>query len=275
VRAVDPASVAICTVHGNGPGYDGAFAEAHPWPRLQLEQLRRHTPAGYRVYAYGHRIIDAHAHDLASRPEVSFIRSTEVRNGEWPHVWPLRNWLARRALADGFTTIVHLDSDAFPCRGDWLDRYAGAVDESCPVVAVQRLENGDTHSDRCFLLYDRDGFRRWGFDFSTVGVSDAGGGISATLEAAGVRWWPLNRSNAHDHHPLIAGLYDDRIYHHAAGSRVPRFRMNLQQFSSDEAFAARETALHRGLMSRLFADPEGFLAELRGEVPPTSLEPPS
>jgi hypothetical protein len=39
------------------------------------------------------------------------------------------------------------------------------------------------------------------------------------LEAAGVPWCPLTRSNTHDLHPLWFGVYGHYIYHHGAGSR--------------------------------------------------------
>ena len=271
MRRVDPASVAICTIHGNSPGYTGEFAVAHPWPALQLDMLRKYTESGYRVYGYGNRIISEHEQILRAHDEVEYISSDDVIRGTWDHVWPLRNWLTRRAFADGFQYVVHLDSDAFPTRPDWLQRYVGAIDEACPVVAVQRTENDYVHSDRCFLIFSVEGFHRWVFDFSHVGVPDAGAAISATLEANGVGWWALNRTNAVDLHPVIAALYDDRIYHHGAGSRVPLLKSNAHRFRTDQDFAWRETTLHRELMSRLFEDPEQFLAELRGNPQPGAL----
>ena len=140
------------------------------------------------------------------------------------------------------------------------------------MVAVQRRENGDTHSDRSFLLYLRTAFRKHAFDFSNVGVVDAGADISAYLEKLGLAWKPLLRSNAFDYHPLIAGIYDDRIYHHAAGSRQPHFRINRERWD-DEAFFERENYIHRVLMQRLFDHTELFLQELRGLKEPIDLDP--
>ncbi len=269
-KAFDPKDVAICTIHGNSPHYAGSFASQYPWPRLQIEQLRRHTPAGYTVYAYGNRLMDEHAAYLRSCPEVTYISGQDIPNGYFEHVWPLRNWLARRAMQQ-HRYIAHLDSDAFPVRDDWMTRYVSGLSRRCPVVAVQRRENGDTHSDRSFLMYARRGFRRHAFDFSKVGVVDSGAGISAHLEAQGLTWKALLRSNAYDFHPLIAGIYDDRIYHHAAGSRQPRFRLN-QAHWNDEAFWAREQHIHRILMKQLFDDTDAFLRQLRGLEKPFDLE---
>ena len=146
-----------------------------------------------------------------------------------------------------------------------------ALGPSTPAVAAQRLENSDEHSDRSFLLFSREAFHEHLFDFSPVGVKDAGGAISAGLEERGLGWVKLRRTNRFDYHPLIAGIYDDHVYHHAAGSRDPRFRMNRGS-RSDEAHWARERTVHRVLLKRLFDHTDPFLAELRGEAEPFDLE---
>ena len=94
---VDPGAVAICTVHGNGPHYDGALAKRYPWPVLQMQQLRRFTQEGFKVFAYGNRLTPDHEDYLRSCDEVMFFTSRDVRHGEFDHVWPLRNWLTRKA----------------------------------------------------------------------------------------------------------------------------------------------------------------------------------
>jgi hypothetical protein len=266
---IDPRQVAICTIHGNSPGYCGDFAARYAWPRLQIERLRRHTPAGYTVLAYGNRAMPEHEAYLRGCPEVRYLSSAETPWGTYEHVWPLRNWLARIAMQD-HRWIVHLDSDAFPVRDDWLQLTLARIGYGSPVVAVQRIENGDRHSDRCFLVYSRAGFRRHAFDFSRVGRVDSGGGISAELEAGRFAWHPMRRSNAHDYHPLIGGIYGDLIYHHGAGSREPRFRMNAGLWDAATHWR-REQATHRILMGRLFDRSDDFLAELRGERPPFDL----
>ncbi len=270
---VDPREVAICTIHGNSKNYEGTFAEEFAWPRIQIEHLRKHTPSGYTVYGYGNELLPSHEDFLRSCPEVEYIPGKDVPRGHAVHVWPLRNWLTRVAIKR-HRYIVHLDSDAFPVHDDWL-RCLSLLSEESPVVAVQRLENGDTHSDRCFLAFTRDEFRRHAFDFSSVGVVDAGGGISKELEESGYRWTALTRSNAFDYHPLISGIYADLIYHHAAGSRPPRFRMNQAIRSSRLKRLTtfrREQRRHRLLMQKLFEDPHLFLRQLRGLEAPFDLE---
>ena len=264
-RRFDPRDVAICTIHGNSENYTGDFALRCAWPKIQIEQLRKFTAPGYTVYAYGNGLLPEHEEFLESCPEVCLFSSS--RGGSWPTIrsfWALRNWLARHA-SKHHRLIVHLDSDAFPVRHGWLGRYTGMLSWHRPVVAVQRLENGDTHSDRCFLMHHRSALHRHLLDLSSIGVTDAGAAVSADLERKGLRWKALNRSNVYNFHPVIAGIYDDHIYHHGAGSREPRLRQNEELWNSQEAWN-REKRLHRELMERLFQAPDEFIAELRGEI---------
>ncbi len=267
---LDPRDVAICTIHGNSASYGGDFAKRHPWPELQIEQLRRHTRPGYRVFAYGNDLIPEHEQYLRDCLEVEFISSADTRWGTYTHVWPLRNWLARIAMQK-YRWIVHLDSDAFPVSDGWLESSVERISYQSPMVAVRRVENGDHHSDRSFLVYSRAGYRRHAFDFSKINRVDSGAGISAELEASGFAWSAMLRSNTYDYHPLIAGIYDDLIYHHAAGSREPKFRFNKDQ-RRDETHWIREQAIHRVLMRRAFDHTDALIAELRGEREPVDLE---
>ena len=260
---INPTDVAICTIHGNSPAYSGEFAAEYAWPELQIQQLRKHTAGGFHVYAYGNRIIPEHETFLKKCDEVTFISSESTPNGEFDHVWPLRNWLTRQAIKT-HKIIVHLDSDAYPVNDNWINRYNQKLSLCSPVVAVKRLENGDSHSDRCFLMFNRNGFKKHSFDFSTVNVKDAGGGISLELESQQYAWQALLRSNHYNYHPVIAGIYDDHIYHHAAGSREPRLRAN-QNKQNIESLWQFEKNIHRLLMKRLFEHTDHFLDELRGQ----------
>ena len=163
--------------------------------------------------------------------------------------------------------IIHLDSDAFPVKADWLDKYTQMISLRSPVVAVKRLENGDTHSDRCFLMFTNSGFRRHAFDFSSMDAVDAGGGISRDLERNNYHWHALLRTNKFDYHPVISAIYDDRIYHHGAGSREPRLRAN-KDYWDRRSLWEKEKQIHRVLMMRLFRHTDEFISELRGITTP-------
>jgi len=264
----DPRTVAIVTIHGNSRRYGGAYASRYAWPRLQISQLRRYTPKGFSVLAYGHRLSEEHADFLRSCPEVTYLTDAPVECPQG-HVWPLRNWIVARAC-ENFRHIVMLDSDAFPVAYGWLDRYVDALSDERPLAAVQRLENTDTHSDRCFVVFSRDTWREHELNFTSEGVVDAGARISEMLERKGLDWHRLNRTNLWNPHPLIAGVYDGSIYHHSAGTRAPFFRMNqsLRPEGRDTVEFRRERIMHVALTHEIHADTDRFIDRLIGRKPP-------
>lgn len=263
--AIDAAEVALLAVHGNGPNYDGEFALAYPWPELQLRQIRRFTAPGYRVVVFGNGILPEHAAILRAHPEVELHLPNKGKPPRMPP-WALRNWLVRQTQRR-FRYLVMLDSDAFPIAPDWLPHYLGMLDASRPLLAVQRLENKSDFSHPSFMAFTSESWREHRFDYSPVQVRDAGAAISAEVLQAGLDWHRLLRSNRWNPHPLTAGIYDNRIYHHGAGSRLPKFRVN-KETRDDEAVWQREVELHRGLMDLLFSDCDGLMERLRGEREP-------
>lgn len=95
-------------------------------------------------------------------------------------------------------------------------------------------------------------------------LSDAGAAISQHLEELGLTWHHLPRTNRVSFHKIAAGIYDDRIYHHGAGSRSPFF----------EGWGANNTASRHDrltqwiLLDWLFERPDSFLSQLLGKEPP-------
>ncbi len=266
---IDPGEVAIMVVHGNGPYYDAPFALEHSWPRLQMERLRRHTPEGFTVLVAGNRLIAEHQAFLDACPEVELYGATTGQIPSFREIWRFRHWLVDKALGR-FRYLVTLDADAFPVRDGWLERYLEPLSEAQPVAAVQRLENGDRHADRCFLVCTAEAWRRRQFSFDPA-IVDAGFLISYKLEQAGLDWRKLNRSNRWDPHPLTAAIYDDAVYHHGAGGRLPMYRMNQDAWQGDQLDSAgfrREVELHNALVRLVHADTDRFLARLRGETDP-------
>ncbi len=279
---IDPREVAICTVHGTDfkRFYSREFERKYGWTFLQIQQLRRYTPEGYRVLAYGNGLAPEHESFLKSCQEVEFFSSKD--HGKFWPPWPIRNWLSRQA-AKKFKYIVHMDSDAFPIQGDWLERYCSQITPQCPVVAINRRDMSYLHTS--FLAFTTEGFKKHYFDFSKVGVRDAGDGISEYIKEEGLQWKPLLRSNAYNYDPLIAGIFDDRIYHHIAGSRRPSKHYQYGQSPDEGVFRTkrearlhlrkmvkRSTLLHYFLMKQVFDNTDSFINQLRGIEKPLDVE---
>ena len=266
---IDPSQVVIMVVHGNGPYYEGRFALEHSWPELQMRRLRRHTPEGVRLLVAGNRLIAEHEAFLRACPEVELFSTSDGAVPAFPEIWMFRNWLAEKAQAR-FKYMVTLDADAFPIRDGWLERYLEPLSEAEPVAAVQRLENGDRHADRCFLVCTSKTWRRRRFSFEPS-IADAGFLISYSLELSGLSWRKLVRSNRWDPHPLTAAVYDDAVYHHGAGGRLPMYRMNQGAWAGeglDSPAFRREVELHNALLDHVHHDTDTFLARLQGEAEP-------
>lgn len=256
-------------VHGNGPYYEGRFALEHSWPALQMRQLRRHTPEGFRLLVAGNRLIPEHEAYLRSCPEVELYSTSDGAIPAFPEIWQFRDWLTDKAL-ERFRYLVTLDADAFPVRDGWLEQYLEPLSAAEPVAAVQRLENGDSHADRCFLVCTSDTWRRRRFSFEPS-IADAGFLISYSLELAGLSWRKLVRSNRWNPHPLTAAIYDDGVYHHGAGGRLPMYRMNREAWAGeglDSPAFRLQVEMHNALLDLIHHDTDTFLARLRGEAEP-------
>jgi hypothetical protein len=96
-------------------------------------------------------------------------------------------------------------------------------------VAVRRDENlGDVQPHPSFCATRAATWADLGGDWSNGAswtnakgheISDVGGNLRWQLEAAGLEWTPLLRSNRRNLHPIWFALYADIVYHHGAGFR--------------------------------------------------------
>ena len=216
----------VVTVHWRSP----------QWIVPQLDFLRRSISSPYRVFAVLNGIDDPdlwkqfdYAEDLAG-----------------PHGTKL-NALARLVTdqAQPSDVIVFLDSDAFPIRplDAWLDHTLA----SHRLVAVQRQENlGDLRPHPSFCATSIETWNRIGGDWSREAwttpsgalLEDAGTRVLYGLEAAGIPWRPLTRSNTHNLHPLWFGVYGHYIYHHGAGSRPKWSVLDDRKVFTDASLAS-------------------------------------
>lgn len=187
------------------------------WIDVQLGYLHRHLHRPFRTYASLEGIAPSW-HD----------RFDVVVPSAGRHAGKL-NLLARIVLdeAKPDDLLVFIDGDAFPIA-DPLPTVEAAL-ASSDLVAVRRDENlGDCQPHPCFCVTTAGTWADIGGDWSNgpswinaegAEVSDVGGNLMWLLERAGRSWTPLLRSNRHDLHPVLFGVYADVVYHHGAGYR--------------------------------------------------------
>jgi hypothetical protein len=190
------------------------------WIEPQLRFLRRHA-GEHRVYAAVNGIDPERGRDFHYAADLEGTHPEKL------------NALAEiaREEADPDDLLLFLDGDAFPIAPLDATRLGGA-----PLAAVRRDENiGDRQPHPCFCLttvglwFEIGGDWRRGHTWRTEtgdDVTDVGGNLLGILDAAGIPWKPLLRTNRTNLDPLWFGVYDDLAYHHGAGFRAPLARRN-------------------------------------------------
>jgi hypothetical protein len=206
----------VATVHFNSP----------KWIDIQLGHLRRTISEPFQTFAVLNGI-DPEFHGRFDR----------VIDAEGPHEGKL-NLLAAEigAVARPDDILIFLDGDAFPIA-DPMPTIHTALSETS-LVAVRRDENsGDRPPHPCFCAVRLSEWERLHGDWSRGAVwsnangkvvTDVGGNLLAALERTHSRWTPLLRTNKWDPHPLWFGIYGDVVYHHGAGFRPPKGRVERE-----------------------------------------------
>ena len=122
--------------------------------------------------------------------------------------------------------LIFMDSDTFPIVGNWVDVIVKNLKIN-PITAIQRKENSaaglgckpELHPHICFFS-TTIGF--WVKNNLTIGgVPNTAYNIGEWLKANNLDFTKILRSNAIDLHPLYFGVYENILYHHGSGNRIP------------------------------------------------------
>jgi hypothetical protein len=218
------APVAILIVIGGDDPQEGS------WIELCLSRIAMHTaPALYQLYLWSNNPDSPGLRNCiakhAPQAKLWFKEPTEYLY-EY-HVTPLQR-LYERAVTEGHSWIVTMDSDAHPIKAGWLDTLMKQAAHPCVLAGVWRDELSNTiapyiHPSGLCVRQDFINALQLRFDTSANPAqqkpSDA---LSDLTEAAITNGFSIaawHRSNGRQFHKLIGGIYADAIYHHGAGSR--------------------------------------------------------
>lgn len=199
----------ICTVHWKDDS----------WIDTQLAYLERFVDEPFRLYSI-FTAIPAH-----HRSKFFYVREEDIHLHEAKlNILADIAWFNRESEDDW---LLFLDGDAFPVSD--LVAYGKTRLSEYPLIAVRRDENsGDIQPHPSFCLTTLRFWRALGGDWNKGFTwrtrdgrwrTDVGATLYRQLLDGGHRWYPLQRSNAVDLHPLYFGIYDDVVYHHGAGFR--------------------------------------------------------
>lgn len=207
----------VLTVHWKDP----------KWISIQDEYLKRYLKEPYKKIGCLNYI------DNEYRKYFYATKDNEIES----HAIKL-NLLADMAIEDSTSEddiLIFLDGDAFPIS-DLSPLIEEIRRDDYRLAAVQRLENnGDIQPHPCFCLTTVNCWKSIGGDWEAGytwrnregnEVTDVGGNLMQKLDAGGVGWKRLLRSNRYNHHPLWYGVYGGLVYHHGAGFRIPISRLD-------------------------------------------------
>ncbi len=153
-----------------------------------------------------------------------------------------------------------LDSDAWPVDGNWISICRSRITERHIGAAAVRFENLDTFPHPCVFFINRKYLNNTQqytnqsqyLNLLNKPVKDPFSDLKLEY------FFPLIRSNKLNLHPVMAGMYYNIFYHHAAGSRNPGFR-SMPYYS----LYIRKFSTPGILTEELFKDPDSFINSLK------------
>ena len=254
----------------------------------------------YTIYAAANRLPPKLRSLLSKNLNIRIVNLQPVEERSSKEHAIYLDQLIHVAYADGCSHIAALDSDSFPIANDWPNLLLSQMNGAIRFSAVLRAENGDTALPHpCGYFMTREFFadhkptllpepvidqdpNYHSFLGNTKQRSDTGIGYGYALWKSQEQWLPLLRSNRHNLHFLMAGIYGGIFFHLGSSSRRPAFFMDsetrpllrlaerlnhvpffwrLSKFIMENYLKENEQ-LYRQITTRLRNDPIQFLADL-------------
>jgi hypothetical protein len=220
---------------------DERFLEIH------LDYILKYTNCPYRIYGVPLRLSDKALHILESSKMVTLCdcEPTNERGGTENTHYLVQ--LIDHAIKDQCTHLALFHVDSFPIRPDWAQRMLGKMEQGFSLVAIRRDEDSDYKPHSSFMFFPASYYLDYHPKFrltseETNDVSymaywkefphiwDTGHGIGFNLYMNHLPWHPLLRSNRHEDHPTLVGIYEDTIFHFGTAN-IPSFYTRKQAFA--------------------------------------------
>lgn len=248
------------------------------WLANQLRFLGEYTQASFDLAVYLNRVSD----DLFQRDGVYVIdrSDTPQENMCKEHAFAL-NQIIKHFVSklDQYDHFLILDSDAFPCADNWLERLIAWMreDDFLPerlYAAACRAENLDTFPHPCCFFMKGAFLKQFAgvIDFrvaphvnlSGFRFEDVGCGIPTSIAGQPI-WLPLLRTNSWNPHPVLGAIYGGMFYHHGAGSRPLELR-SVALRTYDTVFPRFQHGdIERQLYLEISRNPKIFVKQLTGK----------
>ncbi|MCW5725430.1 MAG: hypothetical protein KIS81_10820 [Maricaulaceae bacterium] len=248
--------------------------------RRVVEQIEKHTTGPYQIYGYALRATKEQI-SLLSSLNINLLRIPSLPEKSTNHVSrehsSLLDHLVSHAFDDGCSFVATFDMDSWPVMTGWDKLYPSMISDSAPVVTIVRTELTDNFPFAAFTLFSSSFWQNDRSSFATDPVgsisrrpNETGSGILDQLARDGKSFFRLERTNDWNPHPIMAGLYDDAIFHLGSGSRAPVFVTDGKQYNLNKSqvrrnFANDMNAASRiSILSALTHYHDDFISELAG-----------
>lgn len=227
------------------------------WVDIQHRYFKKYIDQPYRVVSFMDRV----PADVLEKNKSKFfhLSSSNVVAGDYKYcnhhlkmdalVELVREW------AEPDDLLLFTDSDSFPI--DNIDFYIKKLEEY-PLLAVQRIENAGDKCPHCMFSLTTMGFwdrikGSWKagktYNDFLPGREDGGGFLLEKLIASNENWYMIRRSNSSQAPgDTLFEIYEDRIYHHGAGSRWP-FSIAASKYAQDNNLEIKDVVDGREVLS--------------------------
>lgn len=209
---------------------------------LHLEQIKKHTTVPYTIYCVVKNTSATIRKKLKSNPVIKIfeIKKARTKNkkqqASYEHSIYLRK-LTDIAIQDDITHIAVFHVDSFPIK-PWAESLAEKLNNKCVLAAIIRTEDNDKkpHCSGMFFtkefyykykptyrLSERvmksDTYKAYCIVNDEQIVSDTGVGFGYRLFLEQLTWHELPRTNMHEDHEIMGGIYGNIFFHLGAAVR--------------------------------------------------------
>jgi hypothetical protein len=211
---------------------------------LHLDQIEKNTDVPYTIYGSANRLLPQFRNRLEGNPNVRICDCETFDISGWKnchdvaeksryeHSFYLEQ-LIRKAIDDGVSHVAILHVDSFPIIHGWARELASKLSKNRVLAAVVRNREADCKPLTAGMLFHRDFYLRYHprllpteQEFASVEYEryririphskDSGCGYGFKIFTEGLTWYPLDRSNAAENHPVFAGVYGHLLFHFGA-----------------------------------------------------------
>lgn len=237
------------------------------WLDLQLKYFEETTDSFDHI-TFVHDLPPELPKQFKGRTQILFNKTDRRVGFSSPgHVKGLDNLLAYfKSCRQNYGNFLFIDMDAFPIKKNWMNILINKMEKKYEIATVLRCENLETrlHSSVLFATDKSLDHLQWGVEGvgeDLVGNPERDVKIREYQDKRRDKAFVMLRSNKHEVHPLLCGVYYDMFYHHACGTGR-KYNMRAAYYW-DRVFEIDKTDPGKW-NQELFDNPNEFISNLAG-----------